>query len=179
MQPQADEQRGKRACAPTARGSISKAMKGLVGGAAAGSAECRKQWTTALLLRSSGQGTLPLSAWSGGRYKNSPQRCAGTREQQNRRLYTVRMAVVVEPFFFSKKKPKMKRNASKKKHRKMKRNAIFHPKQGKNEKMKKSKNFLKTFLRKTKTTWKKQNQKNEKNKKSIKKKNEKQIKKTK
>ena len=33
-QPQTDEQRGKRACALTARGSVSKAMKGLVGGAA-------------------------------------------------------------------------------------------------------------------------------------------------
>ena len=31
-QPQTEEQRGKRACAFTARGSISKAMKGLVGG---------------------------------------------------------------------------------------------------------------------------------------------------
>ena len=45
MQPQTDEQRGKRACALTARGSISKAMKGLVGGAAQGSADCRKNWS--------------------------------------------------------------------------------------------------------------------------------------
>ena len=36
MQPQTDEQRGKRVCALTARGSIRKAMKGLVGGAAHG-----------------------------------------------------------------------------------------------------------------------------------------------
>ena len=35
-QPQTDEQRGRRACAQTARGSISKAMKGLVSGAAQG-----------------------------------------------------------------------------------------------------------------------------------------------
>ena len=78
MQPQTDEQRGKRACALTARKSISKAMKGLVGGAAQGSADCRKSWTTALIPRSLGLGTHPTSAecaeavrgaWSGGRYK--------------------------------------------------------------------------------------------------------------
>ena len=39
LQPQTDEQRGKRVCALTARGSISKVMKGLVGGAAQGSAD--------------------------------------------------------------------------------------------------------------------------------------------
>ena len=48
-QPQTDEQRGKRACALTARGFISKAMKGLVGGAAQGSADCRRNWTAALI----------------------------------------------------------------------------------------------------------------------------------
>ena len=42
MQPQTDEQRGKRAFALTARGSINKAMKGLVGSAAQGSADCRR-----------------------------------------------------------------------------------------------------------------------------------------
>ena len=62
MQPQTEEQRGKRACALTARGSIRKAMKGLVGGAPAGSAERRKQWTTALIPRSSGRGTHPSDA---------------------------------------------------------------------------------------------------------------------
>ena len=41
-----EEQRGKKACAFTARGSISKATKGLEGGAAEGSVECRKQRTT-------------------------------------------------------------------------------------------------------------------------------------
>ena len=45
--------RGKRACALTARGSISRAMKGLVGGAAQGSADCCRNWTTALVPRSS------------------------------------------------------------------------------------------------------------------------------
>ena len=73
-----DEQRGQRACALTARGSISRAMKGLVGGAAQGSADCRRNWTTAPIPRSSGIGTHPTSAecaeaariaWSGGRYK--------------------------------------------------------------------------------------------------------------
>ena len=39
---------GRRAGALTARGSTSKAVKGLVGGAAQGSADCRKNWTTAL-----------------------------------------------------------------------------------------------------------------------------------
>ena len=62
VQPQTEEQRGKSACAPTARGSISKAMKRLVGRAITGSAECRKHWATALILRSSGQGTHLSSA---------------------------------------------------------------------------------------------------------------------
>ena len=53
-QPQTDEQRGTRACALTARGSVSKSMKGLVGSAAQGSADCRRNWTTALILRSWG-----------------------------------------------------------------------------------------------------------------------------
>ena len=61
VQPQRDEQRGKRACALTARGSIIRAMKGLVGGAAQGSADCRTNWTTALIPRSSGFGTHPTS----------------------------------------------------------------------------------------------------------------------
>ena len=61
-------------------------MKGLVGGAAAGTAELRQQWTTALVPRSAGQGTHPAdaeqaqaarAAWSGGRYKEAP---AGMRE---------------------------------------------------------------------------------------------------
>ena len=78
VQPQTDEQRGKRACALTARASISKAMKGLVGGAAQGSADCRRNWATALIPRSSDIGTHPSSAecaeaagisWGGGRYK--------------------------------------------------------------------------------------------------------------
>ena len=77
-QRQTDEQRGKRACAPTARGSISKAMKRLVGGAAQGSADSRRNWTTALIPQRSGIGTHPTSAecveaariaWGGGRYK--------------------------------------------------------------------------------------------------------------
>ena len=67
-----------RACAWTARGSNSKAVKGLVGGAAQGSADCRRNLTAALIPRSSGIGTQPTSvecaeaariAWSGGRYK--------------------------------------------------------------------------------------------------------------
>ena len=53
-------------------------MKGLVGGAAQGSTDRRKNWTTALIPRSSGIGTHPSSAecaeaarigWSGGRHK--------------------------------------------------------------------------------------------------------------
>ena len=50
--PQTDEQCGKRARALTARGSISKAVQGLVEGSAAGSAENRKLWTAALIPRS-------------------------------------------------------------------------------------------------------------------------------
>ena len=76
--PQTDEQRGKRACALTARGSISKAVKGLVGGAAQGSADCQKNWTTALIPRIWGLGTHTTCAacaeaariaWRDGRYK--------------------------------------------------------------------------------------------------------------
>ena len=76
--PQNKEQRGKISCPLTARGSLGKAMKGLVSGAAAGSAECRRHWTAALISRSSAQGTHPSNterahatqaAWNGGRYK--------------------------------------------------------------------------------------------------------------
>ena len=72
VQQQTDEQCGRRACALTATGSISGAVKGLLGGAAQGSADCRKN------KRSSGSGTHPTStecaeaervAWRGGRYK--------------------------------------------------------------------------------------------------------------
>ena len=51
MQPQTEEQRGKQACALSARGAISKVMQGTRGGAAASTAEHRKQWTTALIPR--------------------------------------------------------------------------------------------------------------------------------
>ena len=53
-------------------------MKGLVGGATQGSADCRRNWTTALIPRSLGIGTNPhqygvcrgaLIAWCGGRHK--------------------------------------------------------------------------------------------------------------
>ena len=76
--PQPEKQRGKRACALTARGPISKAMKGLVGGAVQGSADCGRNWTAALIPRSPGTGTHPTRvecaeaaqiAWGGGRYK--------------------------------------------------------------------------------------------------------------
>ena len=62
MRLQTDEQRGKRACAMTGRGSTSKVMKGVVGGAAQGSADCRKNWTTAWIPWSSGSGTHPTNA---------------------------------------------------------------------------------------------------------------------
>ena len=57
MQPQTDEQRGKPAFALTARGSISKALKGFVGGS-----DSRKNWTAALIPRSFGRGTHPTNA---------------------------------------------------------------------------------------------------------------------
>ena len=44
------------------RGSISKPMKALVGGSATGSAKHRRQWTTALIPRSSGGGTHPTES---------------------------------------------------------------------------------------------------------------------
>ena len=70
-QPQPDEQRGKRACALTARGSISKAAKGLVCGAAQGSADCRRNWTTALIP------SLQCGVRRGG------ANCLGRRKVQN------------------------------------------------------------------------------------------------
>ena len=74
MQPQTKEQRGKRACALTAGGSISKAMKGLVRRALSGSAECGRLWTTALIPRSSGQGTQATqAAW--GATGDIPEEC--------------------------------------------------------------------------------------------------------
>ena len=60
------------------RGSISDAFKGLVGGSAQASADCRRNWTTSLIPRSSGIGThatsvesadAARSVWGGGRYK--------------------------------------------------------------------------------------------------------------
>ena len=74
VQPQTDELRGRRACALTAREPITQTMKRLVGGAAQGSAECRKN--TALIPRSLCFGAHPTSAecteaaraaWGGGR----------------------------------------------------------------------------------------------------------------
>ena len=65
------------------------AIKGLVGGAAVGSAECRKHWTTALIPRRSGPGTHPSgvegapaarAAWSGGRCKTA----RGAMKEQGR-----------------------------------------------------------------------------------------------
>ena len=78
MQPQTDEQRGRRACALTARGSISKAVKGPVGGAAQGSADCRKildlsldsvelvLWNSSHSRECAEAGRV---AWGGGRHK--------------------------------------------------------------------------------------------------------------
>ena len=66
-QPQMDEQRGKRACALTARGSISKAMKKLVGGAAQGSDDYRRNWTTALIHEALASGLIPLLRRVSGR----------------------------------------------------------------------------------------------------------------
>ena len=91
-----DEQRGRRACALTARGSISKAMKGLVGGAAQGPADCRIDRTTALIPRSFGFATHPTStgcaqaacvARSGGPYK-AARGNERARAQQNRYCLT-------------------------------------------------------------------------------------------
>ena len=95
IQPQTDEQRGKRACALTAWGSISNIIKGLVGGAAQGSADCRRNWTTALIPRSPGIGTHPTAAervraariaWGGVRCKaaRSAMRVAGPEQNRYR-----------------------------------------------------------------------------------------------
>ena len=93
MQPQTDEERGRRACAMTARGSISKAMQGLMGGAAQGLADCRKNWNHSpdpveLRLRNSSHqcgmrrgGACCLERWQ---VQSSAERNEGTRAQQNR-----------------------------------------------------------------------------------------------
>jgi hypothetical protein len=47
-----EENKGKRACVQTAAGSVSKAMKGLVGGVAEGSANEREPWARSLIPRS-------------------------------------------------------------------------------------------------------------------------------
>ena len=56
-----DEQHGRRVRAQTTSGSISKTMKGLVGGFSQASADCRKNGTAAWLPKSSGFGTHPTS----------------------------------------------------------------------------------------------------------------------
>ena len=85
-QPQTDEQRGKRACALTAPGSTSKAMKGLVGGAAQGSADCRRNWTTALILRSSAWRVVQIGAERDEGARSKQNRCcfAATRKKKTR-----------------------------------------------------------------------------------------------
>ena len=75
--PWTEEQGGERACALTARRSISTAVKGLVGGAAAGLAEQRKHWTTAMIPRSSRRGTLHRRGAS-----SSSGRCQERRQIQ-------------------------------------------------------------------------------------------------
>ena len=79
MQPQTDEQRGKRACALTARESISTALKALVGGAAQGCLPKELNHSPDP-ARSSGSRTHPNSAecaeaakiaWRSGRYKTA------------------------------------------------------------------------------------------------------------
>ena len=59
VQPQTDEQRGKRACGLTAPRSISKAVQGLVGGSAHGSADSRRIWTESLVPRISALELIP------------------------------------------------------------------------------------------------------------------------
>ena len=95
MHPQTEGRRGKKACALTASGSIINAMKGLVGGTAASSAERRKNWTTALIPRSSDRGThlsdeeraqAAHAAWSGCR-QGSPQCRERTSAQQDRNRF--------------------------------------------------------------------------------------------
>ena len=104
MLPQTDEQRGKRACVLTDRGSISKAVKGHVGGAAQGSADCRKNWTTALIARNSNLGTHPTNAecneaargdWEGGRYKAT--RSAMREQRRNKTGITLLPHVKLAP----------------------------------------------------------------------------------
>ena len=57
-------------CALTAQGSSSKALKGLVGSAAQGSADCRRNWTTAVI-------PTELVRW------NSSHQCGGRRGGAN------------------------------------------------------------------------------------------------
>ena len=75
VQPQTDEQRGKRACALTARGSIQQSHERTRGWSSARLG--RKNWTTTLIPRSSGSGTHPNSAECAG-----AARCMERRQVQ-------------------------------------------------------------------------------------------------
>ena len=87
--PQTDEQRGKRASALIAQG--------LVGGAAQGSADCRRNWTTALIPRSSGMGTHP----SGAKCAEAARMCgvegAGTERNRYRFVAHVKLSPMSAP----------------------------------------------------------------------------------
>ena len=81
--PKTEEQRGKRACALTARESTSTAMKGLVGGAAAGTAEHRKLWTMAQIPRSGHRHASHRSGASPGGARSVEERCKrGTKRNE-------------------------------------------------------------------------------------------------
>ena len=96
MQPQTGEHRGKRACALTARGSISKATKGLVGGAAQGSGRLSKELDHSPDPAELGLRNHPTraecteaarGAWGGGRYKAA--RSAMREQERSRNRYRV------------------------------------------------------------------------------------------
>ena len=94
MQPQTEEQRGERACALTAKGSISRAMKGLVSGWSSSGArqkvealdcspDSSKPWPR---YTSHGRGASSSSTRCLGwrQIQGSPPCCKRTRAQQDR-----------------------------------------------------------------------------------------------
>ncbi len=104
-----EERRGQRARQKTAAGAVSKAMKGLVGGVAPGTAEERSQWTSDLIPRSTvvaGPCTSPEEcaaaaecAWGAGdvRVARTEMRNAGQQLGGNPSIPWVRLAPLSAP----------------------------------------------------------------------------------
>ena len=79
-----DERRGKRARKMAAANAVSKAVKGLVGGVAMGSAETRERWASKLIPRSTVVGS-PCTTVPGQTDAKSVHGAQETRERRGLR----------------------------------------------------------------------------------------------